>query len=160
MLSGPETTGSWYGGGGREGGGTGPSLEELRLTKFGCNLRTSRVASCLGWTGAVFRWENEIINWNKPTNQLIFQCSRSGCSLLSHIRLWLWPARQIFCSSRRRWNPDIYCLVQLLGSSDNETPSRGQRWSFEADQNCLHCLLWHKNKYSPSHHHNECCDNR
>ena len=58
MLSGPEETGGWYGGGGREGGGTGPPLEELRLAKFGCNLRTSRVAAGLGWTGAVLRWES------------------------------------------------------------------------------------------------------
>ena len=39
-----------------EGGGVPlVPLEELRLTKFGCNMRTSFLAASLGWTGVVFR---------------------------------------------------------------------------------------------------------
>ena len=63
MSSGPEETGRM------EGGVAGPSLQELRLTKFGCNLRVSGVASCLGWTGAVLRWEIETLT--TETNQLL-----------------------------------------------------------------------------------------
>ena len=55
MLSGPEEAVAGGARVGGEGEGGGVPLEEMRLTKFGCSMRTSFVAASLGWTGAIFR---------------------------------------------------------------------------------------------------------